>query len=494
MPYGQVDDIPTILDAVALERMLRIARSGKAPQADLVSVIMPVFDRENIVAEAIQSVLAQTYANFEFLIVDDGSADDSVSVIRSFDDPRIRLIEMVQNGGVSAARNAGLREAKGPFIAYIDSDNVWSPHYLAVMLDAFRRQPEATSAYAGQEIWEYLPHHDRDEFRFLRMAPFNRSRLEHRNFIDLNVFMHRRETYDERGGFNESMRRLVDWELILRYTERRPPVFLPVTLGRYRIARAENQITFVEDHVANLALLRLSTPLTKLRVADNTPVPPLAVFVYARNAQAYAQWRQANRVLVAGCRRLAAAWPAGGEGAGGEGGAEGIGPDGEATTFPSLPAALAAHCEELGEEPLLLIDADYVLSGPWKQVYDAASAEGRFDAMTGRLYAGHPAPDGVIAFEDQMTLQIADAIRTWQFSPRMQGVTTASLPAHYLIFPPASVARLTVCARIASDLAGTVARFFGYAAEGPMIGLYAPDLSAFAIRGIPSGTERQQPG
>ncbi|MCQ8780499.1 hypothetical protein NQU49_28280, partial [Escherichia coli] len=77
------------------------------------------------------------------------------------------------------------------FIAYIDSDNVWSPHYLAVMLDALRGAPETTTAYAGQEIWEYLPHYDRDEFRFLRMAPFNRSRLERRNFIDLNVFMHR---------------------------------------------------------------------------------------------------------------------------------------------------------------------------------------------------------------------------------------------------------------------------------------------------------------
>ncbi|GAB6844083.1 GT2 family glycosyltransferase/glycosyltransferase involved in cell wall biosynthesis [Methylorubrum rhodinum] len=485
MPYGQVEEIPAILDAITLERMLRIARSEKAPQTDLVSVVMPVFNREKIVAEAIQSVLAQTYANFEFLIVDDGSADDSVAVIKSFDDPRIRLIELAQNSGVSAARNAGLREARGPFIAYIDSDNVWSPHYLAVMLDALRGAPETTTAYAGQEIWEYLAHYDRDEFRFLRMAPFNRSRLERRNFIDLNVFMHRRELYDELGGFNESMRRLVDWELILRYTERRPPVFLPVTLGRYRIARADNQITFVEDHLANLALLRLPTPLTDLRVADDAPAPPLAVFVHARDAQAYEQWRKANRALVAGCRHLAAAWPKGGGESGGEGSAEGIGPDGEPTAFPSVAAALAAHCDGLSDGPLLLVDAEYVLSGRWKQVYAAASAEGRFDALTGRLYTAQPAPDGAIVFEDQMTLKIAHAIRAWQFSPRMQGVAAASLPPDYLIFPPASLARLTVCARLESALPGAVTRFFGYAAEGPMIGLYAPDLSAFAIRDIP---------
>ncbi len=73
------------------------------------------------------------------------------------------------------------------------------------------------------------------------MAPFNRARLEQRNFIDLNVFMHRRESFERFGGFNESMRRLVDWELILRYTAEQPPAFLPVTLGRYRIARADNR-------------------------------------------------------------------------------------------------------------------------------------------------------------------------------------------------------------------------------------------------------------
>lgn len=478
MPYGQIDKIPAIFEAIDFERSLRITRAKHAPQTERVSIVMPVFNREEIVGEAIESVLAQTYRNFELLIVDDGSKDDSVAVVKTFQDPRIRLIELPYNRGVSAARNAGLREAEGAFIAYIDSDNVWSPDYLSVMLDAFRQQPEATSAYAGQEVWEYLPGVDRDEFRFVRMAPFNRSRLEHRNFIDLNVFMHRRESYAAFGGFNESMRRLVDWELILRYTVQRPPVFLPVTLGRYRIARAENQITFVEDHLANLALLNQPSPLADLRVARKAaPPPPLAIFVHARGRRDFERWKEANRSLIAE-GRLFAAWPSGLK-------AEGIGPDGEAMTFDSLPAALTACCATLGDEALLLIGSEYVLSERWAAVYAAASAEGRFDALTGRLYKSERGPRGDTVFEDQMPLKIAPSVIGWQFSPRMHGVVVAGLSPDYAIFPPASVRRLEACAALKPDLDAALARFFEYTPTGPVLGLYAPDLAAFTIADVP---------
>ncbi|SFK65824.1 glycosyltransferase [Methylorubrum salsuginis] len=482
MPFGQLERIPAILEAIDFERTLRVSRAKDVPQTELVTVVMPVFNREKIVGEAIESVLAQTYGHFELIVVDDGSKDDSVAVVRAFDDPRIRLIELERNSGVSAARNAGLRAGTGPFVAYIDSDNVWGPDYLAVMLDAFRQQPEATSAYAGQEIWEYLPSLDRDEFRSVRMAPFNRARLERRNFIDLNVFMHRRESFERFGGFNESMRRLVDWELILRYTVERPPAFLPVTLGRYRIARADNQITVVEDHLANLALLRQPTPLTDLRAVKGAAAPPLAVFVHASGPGAFEAWKEANRALVAD-RRVFAAWPAGG-------GAEGIGPDGAVSAFESVPAALAACCDVLSEnvsggDALLLIGADYVLSGRWAEVYATASAEGRFDALTGRLYKGQRRPDGNTIFEDHMPLKIAASVIAWHFSPRMHGVVAAQLTADYMILPPSSVRRLQVCAALKSDLDEAVARFFGYSASGPVRGLYAPDLSAFAIADVP---------
>ncbi|WP_342151967.1 glycosyltransferase [Methylorubrum sp. SB2] len=477
MPYGQIDRIPAIFEAIDFERTLRITRAKHVPQTDLVSIVMPVFNREKIVGEAIASVLAQTYAHFELIVVDDGSKDDSVAAVKAFDDPRIRLIELPYNRGVSAARNAGLREGRGPFVAYIDSDNVWSPDYLAVMLDAFRQQPEATSAYAGQEVWEYLPTLDRDEFRFVRMAPFNRARMEQRNFIDLNVFMHRRESFERFGGFNESMRRLVDWELILRYTVERPPAFLPVTLGRYRIARADNQITFVEDHLANLALLRLPTPLTDLRAAQGVTAQALTVFVHASGPQAFAGWKEANRVLAAESR-VFAAWPTGM-------GAQGVGPDGTVRSFASVTAALAECCETVGEESLLLIGADYVLSGRWAAVYAAASAQGRFDALTGRLYSGRRGPDGNQVFDDRMPLKIAPSVSAWQFSPRMHGVVASWLPADYLILPPSSVRRLQVCAALRSDLDEAVARFFGYSASGPVRGLYAPDLSAFTIADVP---------
>ncbi|KQT56195.1 hypothetical protein ASG52_24275 [Methylobacterium sp. Leaf456] len=474
MPYGQMDDIPAILGAVELERMLRIARSESAPQTDLVSVVMPVFNRETIVGEALRSVLDQTYRNFELLIVDDGSTDGSADVAKSFDDPRIRLIELPQNGGVSAARNAGLRAASGLFVAYLDSDNIWSPHYLACMLDAFRTAPEATTAYAGQEVWEYLPHLDCDEFRFLRAAPFNRSRLERRNFIDLNVFMHRRGCYNELGGFDESMRRLVDWELILRYTACRPPVFLPVTLCRYRIARADNQITFVEDYVSNLARLRLRMRLPDLRDADDAPVTPLAVFVHARDAAAFARWRQANRAVVANYRHLAAAWPQGSEGA------AGVGPDGEATAFPSVSAALAAHCDGLRASSLLLVNAEYVLSGRWKQVYAAAAREGHFDVLTGRLYTAEISTQENSLPEDLTPSQIEQYIEISSFSYRMHGNLARKAPYHCLVFTPESVKKLQLSAACSQTIQTCLSIFFG-THDGHRQVLYSPEVSASLI-------------
>ena len=119
----------------------------------LVSVIMPMRDRAAVVGDAVRSVLEQTYPNFELIVVDDGSRDDSVSVVRSFTDPRIRLLESSDPVGVSAARNRGLAAARGDLIAYLDSDNTWRPDYLRAMAGFFQIRPDADAAYSGQYLY-----------------------------------------------------------------------------------------------------------------------------------------------------------------------------------------------------------------------------------------------------------------------------------------------------------------------------------------------------
>ena len=108
----------------------------------LVSVVMPVYNRERYVGAAIESILAQTFTDFEFIIVDDGSTDHSVDVIKRFPDPRIRLIQMPKNQGISAARNAGNELARGEFIAVMDSDDIALPRRLEKEVSYMRKHPE----------------------------------------------------------------------------------------------------------------------------------------------------------------------------------------------------------------------------------------------------------------------------------------------------------------------------------------------------------------
>jgi len=250
--------------ATQLRHQLTLARKQLARQAQLagarplVSIVMPTYNRASVINRSIQSVLDQTYKNWELIIVDDGSSDktaEQLSGILRHHADRIRFIQLPTNQGVSAARNVGLRASRGEIVGYLDSDNRWYPECLEIMTHALDREPEALSAYAGQEIWENLSYFGSEELRYVRICPFNRSRLEKRNFIDLNVFFHRRGCLDKFGLFREDMRRLVDWELILRYTEEQPPLFVPVLLNQYFFGLSENQITATESYELNRELL-----------------------------------------------------------------------------------------------------------------------------------------------------------------------------------------------------------------------------------------------
>jgi len=105
-----------------------------------VSVIIPVYAAEKYIAATVQSVLDQTYKNFELLIVDDGSPDKSIQICQQFTDSRIKIICQV-NRGVSAARNNGIRHAQGEYIAFIDADDLWVPEKLEKHVNHLEKSP-----------------------------------------------------------------------------------------------------------------------------------------------------------------------------------------------------------------------------------------------------------------------------------------------------------------------------------------------------------------
>src|SRR4051794_32650183 len=102
-----------------------------------ISVILPVHNRADVLGRAIQSVLDQHLKDFELMVVDDGSTDGSVAVGKSFADPRIRIIELGENRGGNAARNAGMRAAGAPLIAFLDSDDTYLPEKLETVVAEF---------------------------------------------------------------------------------------------------------------------------------------------------------------------------------------------------------------------------------------------------------------------------------------------------------------------------------------------------------------------
>lgn len=105
------------------------------------SVVIPLYNKERQIAGTLRSVFAQTCADYEIIVVDDGSTDGSAAVVESLHDPRIRLIRQA-NAGVSAARNLGIAEARGEYIALLDADDEWRPEYLATIAVLIRKYPQ----------------------------------------------------------------------------------------------------------------------------------------------------------------------------------------------------------------------------------------------------------------------------------------------------------------------------------------------------------------
>ncbi|MCM1101296.1 MAG: glycosyltransferase [Clostridium sp.] len=126
-----------------------------AKQDGLVSIIVPVYNVEKYIVEAIESVRRQTYDNWELLLVEDGSTDDTGRIMEEYGesvrDDRIRILRQPENRGAAEARNRGVTEARGRYIAYLDSDDLWEPEKLEREL-AFMRERQAAFAFTGYEF------------------------------------------------------------------------------------------------------------------------------------------------------------------------------------------------------------------------------------------------------------------------------------------------------------------------------------------------------
>jgi glycosyltransferase involved in cell wall biosynthesis len=246
-----------------------------------VSVILPTYNRAAFVAEAIASVQAQSFANWELIVVDDGSTDDTAAAVASFSaDLRIRYLRQDRTG-VAAARNCGLAETAAPIVAYLDSDNLWYPDFLSRAVDCLATEPGIDMIY-GALVTEW---HNLDT-RCVLWSEYDRGKLLAGNFIDTNVLVHRRSLVTRYGGWDTTIDRLLDWDLVLRYTAEKPARALNVLAAYYRRCDEQRVTDIVFSGPSDVAIRNKWFPPPAL---TRPPRVLYAVWHYPQLSEAYVE-------------------------------------------------------------------------------------------------------------------------------------------------------------------------------------------------------------
>ncbi len=199
-----------------------------------VSVVIPAYNHAKFLKGTIQSALAQTWRNYEIIVVDDGSTDNTRDVVASFSDPRIRYI-FQDNQGLSGARNTGIRAAGGEYLAFLDSDDEFEPEFLHVCVEALTIDRALGAVHTAtrfiDQSSQILP---RVEAYTLAGEAFKRQ-LRRGGFFPPVSAMARAECVHEAGLFDTTLTSLEDWDMWLRINQRHPMRSLPQPLVRYRV-------------------------------------------------------------------------------------------------------------------------------------------------------------------------------------------------------------------------------------------------------------------
>jgi glycosyltransferase involved in cell wall biosynthesis len=196
---------------------------------DLVSVVIPTYNRGAKILRAVSSVLRQTYGNLELIVVDDASTDGTAALLESVRDSRLRLVRHRTNRGAATARNSGVAAARGRWIAFQDSDDIWLPEHLYRQIQAIRELPEDYVALFCTKINYGLDLHGRYGSRSSSCIPRPEERIEsgdlHPRLLQGNIIgpqtaLIAREAFLAVGGFDERLRNNEDWDFFIRLSER----------------------------------------------------------------------------------------------------------------------------------------------------------------------------------------------------------------------------------------------------------------------------------
>lgn len=192
----------------------------------LVSVVIPTHNRADLLSRAIQSVLDQTHRNLEILVVDDASTDGTRETVENIKGVRIRYIRQPRSQGAAAARNTGIQNAGGEYVAFLDDDDEWEPQKLEEQIKILRRHPAAMCAYQGEErsvarVYQMKPTIDLPELKKGFFRGGSASALIARTDLLRTVL------------FDETLPRFQDWDLCIRLAQHASIGYTPRPLVRY---------------------------------------------------------------------------------------------------------------------------------------------------------------------------------------------------------------------------------------------------------------------
>jgi glycosyltransferase involved in cell wall biosynthesis len=209
-----------------------------SPHAPLISVVIPTYNRADLIPKAIQSVLDQTYQNWELIIVDNYSDDGTKEVIDSFRDPRISMLLIPRTGSVAASRNMGVHHANGEWIAFLDSDDWWFPTKLSTVCEVIQRNPDLIY-HDLQIVTGPNDAKSRRKTKSRKLKdPIFLDLLLNGNDISLSSVTVRKSIFMKVKGMNESLSFIAieDYETWLRIAQiTNLFVYIPRALGAYRL-------------------------------------------------------------------------------------------------------------------------------------------------------------------------------------------------------------------------------------------------------------------
>jgi glycosyltransferase involved in cell wall biosynthesis len=221
----------------------------------LVTVVIPTYNRLALVQQAVASVVAQTYTNWELIVADDGSDDGSAETLATIKDSRIKILALSRSGNIAVTRNAGARAGQGPWLSFLDSDDLWVPERLEIQVTKIM-QEQKRWGYGGFELM------DKDLQLIPNKAgayhPFSgwiaKEVLTTEASIAIGAILIERTLFEEIGGFNSDPELLYreDYELVLRLALKAEALAIPDLLLRIRehVGRSTNAFEYGHDRTA----------------------------------------------------------------------------------------------------------------------------------------------------------------------------------------------------------------------------------------------------